>query len=523
MASYRPKSLNELNNLYDKSMAAQNAIKKGSAIVKPENDTSKQLLKAFEEELYAQKEKSPAVTASEELSDVVGEFIKNFGETKTEKVVPQPMPITRSVKSAAVKPAPRKETAEKTEIKRVNPAQAQAQKQETEEAPAAKKERADLVRNAERSDLFDDYMKIMNDEDEESHFSRKFSKKKKNKKDKHQGSPVFDETPKAEELKEETASPEISEPAAEEAPAEVSYFEEQANEVAQVFEDAAKAPLTEESGTEEEFASFYAEENTAEDASGETEIAEPEKPKKEKRVKKEKPSKKEKKAKKENKERKPKKNIFLQIVLMIVLVAVLISAAGVGVMKVVVGVDSGEAFAEKYYVFTSSRDYSNSEIKKGDLIITESKELQEDDAFAYLDMNKGRIAFALKGSDIGEDMLMAHTGSGTDFIYRSTLRGAVIKVIPAVGTVVTAVTENFIIVITSLVAIALVLILILAFAFKGKSNYNLDDEHFEDEAEAEEANEDIEKEYDGEETEAEVSDKSKEAQQEPEDIYSTID
>lgn len=522
MASYRPKSLNELNNLYDKSMAAQNAIKKGSSIVKPENDTSKQLLKAFEEELYAQKEKSPAITASEELSDVVGEFIKNFGETKKEKAASQPMPITRSVKSSVVKPSPKKEPAEKTEIKKVNLAQAQAQKQEPQEALAAKK--ADLVRNAERSDLFDDYMKIMNDEDEESHFSRKFSKKKKNKKDKHQGSPVFDSIPNAEELKEETASSEISETAHEEAPAEVTYFDEQANEVAQVFEDAAKSPLTEENAAEEEFASFYAEESTADEAPEEAEKAEFEKNIKEKNAKEEKPSK----TKKQNKEKKPKKNVFLQVILMIVLVAVLISAASIGVLKVVVGVDSGKAFAEKYYMFTSSKDYSNSEIQKGDLIITEDKDLQENDAFAYLDMNKSKIAFALKGSDIGEDMLMAHTGSGTDFIYRSTLRGAVIKVIPAVGTVVSAVTQNFIIVITSLVAIALVLILILAFAFKGKSNYNIeDDEHLEQEPETEEEAEsaaeeaEYEEEYDGEQQEASVE--SEEQQKEPEDIYSSIE
>lgn len=515
MASYRPKSLNELNNLYDKSMAAQNAIKKGSAsaTVKPENDTSKQLLKAFEEELNAQKEQSPAIAASQELSDVVGEFIKNFGETKEEKVAPpQPMPITRSVKSASVKPGPKKEPAERTEIKRVNIAQVQ---QEKEEISEAKKERVDLVRNAERSDLFNDYMKIMNDEDEESHFSRKF-KKKKNKKDKHQGSPVFtEEEPKNEELKEEAASTETSEAIPEEAPAEVPYFVEKANEVAQVFEDAAKAPLKEESGEEEEFASFYAEENTAEEAPEETEKAEHEKQKKEKKAKKEKPSKKAKKAKKdkkaekESKEKKPKKNIFIQVVLMIVLIAVLISAIGVTLMKVVVGVNGGEPFAEKYYVFTSSKDYSNSNINEGDLVITEKKELQEDDAFAYLDMKKGRTAFALKGSDIGEDMLMAHTGSGTDFIYRSNLRGAVIMIIPSVGTVVSAVTENFIVVIITLVAIALILILILAFAFKGKVNYSID----EDQLEYEEENE----------TEQDEESEQEETQDEPEESYSATE
>lgn len=461
MASYRPKSLNELNNLYDKSMAAQTAIKnKGSAIADSDSNDRKGHY-SLTDDFSAPKEKTAAQTASDELSDALNDFMKNFGESsqegKDKAPVRQPLPITKVVKATAPQ-KPKNKNKPEHPVQKVN-------RSASAEADKTKKEKPALMRSEERSDLLDDYMKIMNDEDDDSSPIKSIvKKKKKSKKNKHQSSPIFDDN---------TQNPEeeLSHEEADKTSAPISSEEAESAEPLQDEIDAFEAFFRNE---DDRFSEVQQEEpeQAEEDVPEESEEYSEEAPKAAKPKK--------------------KKSIFAQVFLMIILLAVLVSAVAVGLMKVVVGVDTGNAFADNYYVFTADEDYEKVGINKGDLVITENKDLNENEPFAYADFQNGHICFALKGSSLFNDRLMAHGDGGIEFVKNDAVRGAVIKTIPQVGSAISVLMENFIIVISVLVAVALILILVIALAFRSKPNYDIEsfEEEEEETAETEEEYED---------------------------------
>ncbi len=470
MASYRPKSLNELNNLYGKSMAAQTAIKNnGSAITDSGFDKNREYSQAVSEDLQAA-EKTAAQIASDELSDALSDFIKNFGEADTaaaEKPAPrQPLPIAKAIKSSAPV-TPKTDRSAEHPISKVD-----TTKSAQEDAPKAKKEKPVLMRNSERSELLDDYMKIMNDEDDDMEFLKNIvKKKKKNKKDKHQGSPLFEEEKKSDEPTEENRESENKE----------------------LSEDLVEASEINEQPAEKEtevFSSFYNDESEPEYSADEDEQT-PSQPAPVKKGKK----------------------IFLQIFLMLILLIVLIGAVAVGLMKVVVGVDSGNAFMDKYYVFTADRTFTEAEINEGDLVITEDKAFAQNDVFAYTKENSDETVYAVKGLQLDSGRFMAHSDNEVELIYADAVKGTVIKTVPSVGAFVSILMDNFIIVISALVSFALILILVIALAFRSKSGYTIDDseeaEEDEDEEESEEADDEYEAdgEYSDEDTDEEYSEK----------------
>lgn len=444
MANYRPKSLNELNNLYGKSMEAQNAIKKSGTAISADTDESEKITGQIHQELPAN-EKTPSQIASDELSEALSGFIKTFGESDSGKDKPsvrQPLPITKAVKPAAVAAKKADDSADDTEHQ---PQQAE------------KKEKPVLMRNAERSELLDDYMKIMNDEDDDVAYLKSIiKKKKKSKKDKHQGSPLTGQ--ENEEAGEETADPSESLP------------------------DEGKISEAEESADEKEgIEGFYSNENEEDETEEVTEKTKP------------------------VKKKKKEKNVFLQILFMLLLLAVLIGAVSLSLLKIVTNADSNDPIMDKYSLFTIDRDFEKAELTKGDLVITENKAVAENDAFAYTNAY-GELVFAVKGTQIGTDRFMAHYDGEVDLINEASVRGVIIKTVPSVGNIVKILTDNFIIIISVLIAVALIIILILALAFRSRSNYEIDDSEYS-EAPAEEAEAEYnysEQEADGYEVEQEA-------------------
>lgn len=422
MANYRPKSLNELNNLYDKSMAAQNAIKKSGSAIAADSDKNEKAAESLQQEL-ALNEKTPSQIASDELSEALSGFIKSFGEADSSKekaIVRQPLPITKAVKSAAVPSSKKSTNEDSTSAEEAQPHQPE------------KKEKPILMRNAERSELLDDYMKIMNDEDDDvAYLKNIIKKKKKNKKDKHQGSPLSDYE------NEETT---------EEEPEKFENLPEEENSI-----DEQEEVTEGKEGIED----FYADENEdveAEEISDEV---------------------------KHVKKKKREKNIFLQIFFMLLLLAVLIGAVSLSLVKIVTNADKNDPIMDKYSLFTIDRDFEKAELTKGDLVITENKAVAENDSFAYKN-TYGEIIFAVKGTQIGTDRFMAHYDGEVDLIEETAVRGVIIKTIPSVGNIVKILTDNFIIIISVLIAVALIIILILALAFRSKSNYEIDDSEYSD-------------------------------------------
>ncbi len=464
MASYRPKSLNELNNLYDKSKEAQNAIKKQSSAITDADATSK--ADVNKADLYPE---VPAVSASQiasqELSDAVNQFIKTFGENDPaqEKAAVRPQaPMPKVVKTTVQRP--------KSEGKAEQPSTTQAppvSRKAPEPRPAAK-EKPILISNAEKSELIAEYMRIMNDEDDDSSsIKSKFKSKKKPKKDKHSGSPVFDEKPKEEEAPLEIPQQQSA-----------VYDENDYQEPVAPPAQEAEAELFDSFANEDADLSFEA--DAAQDDVAEEEAIPEESTKKKDK----------KKVKKEKKEKKEKKGKLVQVFVMLLLLTVLTCAVGTSLMKVVVGIDSGKPFADKYYFFTADSTRTYAGITDGDLVITEEKQVSENEAFAYDE--DGTVKFALKGTQISDSVLMAHSDGEVKMIPTSQLKGAVVKTVPKLGSVLSFTLDNFLIIIAILVTIALALILVLAFAFRGKpAVYEADDEDSEDDIQHEDELSDI--------------------------------
>ncbi len=199
MAGYRPKSLDELNSLYDKSTNAKNEIYKKASDL----EVKGALYSPVTAQVSAQEEpeKSREEAAAEEISGLVGDFIKSFGtpapikKVRPVTVATTPVKSVSSVKDTVVKP----QSAEKPAV-------------QPGYAPVSEKPR--LIRSDERNELFEDYKKVMDDDGEEENSRLRRGRRK--------GKKLFEKKNSASEVKTEEKSQEV-EVAAEEAVAEISY------------------------------------------------------------------------------------------------------------------------------------------------------------------------------------------------------------------------------------------------------------------------------------------------------------
>lgn len=137
MANYRPRSLDELGNLYDKSLEAENEIKKSSSKLEDKPVVAESAF--LPEENMISAKKTPEQIASEEIADRIGDFAKSFGEDSVKHQPPVFIPTVQS------RPKPPKKKPEEAEKK----------------APPK------LIRNPERNSLFENYKKVMDDEDDD--------------------------------------------------------------------------------------------------------------------------------------------------------------------------------------------------------------------------------------------------------------------------------------------------------------------------------------------------------------------
>lgn len=155
MAGYRPKSLDELNSLYDKSINAKNEIYKKTSDL--ENNRERYIPSVASEE--PEQENKLEQAANEEITGLVDDFIKSFGTpVAAKKVRPAVVP------TSAIKPVASAKTNEaKAPVKEKLP-------ERTASVPTAPVvERPKLIRSTERNDLFEDYKKVMDDDGEEEY------------------------------------------------------------------------------------------------------------------------------------------------------------------------------------------------------------------------------------------------------------------------------------------------------------------------------------------------------------------
>ena len=206
MAGYRPKSLDELNEMYDKTINAEKAIIKATKQLHDVTETIvPSALPTEEAEVIAED-----TSAVEEFSSEVDSLINRFKEETTKPtvretakteipeiespvfpVVPDRISFEKEVVAST---APEEEIAKPAPV-----VQSRPKVHYSLEAPDELRQKAN-AKSEERTDLFNEYMKIMNDEDDDffSHRDKKKDKKKKQKK-----GLFFRHEPKEEEFEEE--------------------------------------------------------------------------------------------------------------------------------------------------------------------------------------------------------------------------------------------------------------------------------------------------------------------------------
>ena len=405
MATYRPKSLNEINNSYDKTITSRNVIKVNETAIAAAAEQAISATEAPVEE--ASFEAQPSTVG--DLTEDIQKFIREFSAHAKKEEPERPAPRTMQIRPAAVKPqAPRKP--EKPEIQ-VEP----VAKPEIKPEPSA--EKPEFVMTAEKSELFEEYMKIMSDEDDEIYFSKSKSKKKKKSK-RSEDAPAEDVQPSTDFSTDSYLSDDNDSPESFTAP-----------------EYKSELTIPEKS-------------ETVEFIPDEADEFEQEAPVKEK-----------------------KGRIVLQLVLIISLLLTLVAALGTTLLNVVFKINTGEAFSGKYYVYTVNKDDAVLNLTKGDLVLAVEETAGENDIVAYYNSDMKSFDFAVKRADIGDDVIFAENGAsnGPINIFNSHIRGKVQKIYPTIGTAVGLISANFALVLAILMAVALVLILILAFAFgRGK-------------------------------------------------------
>jgi len=524
LAGYRPKSLDELNSLYDKSINVKNEIYKKASDLEVK---SEQFVPATAQtDSQPEPEKSREEAATEEISGLVDDFIKSFGAPVPIKKV-RPATIT----ATAVKPvsAPKAPEAKANVQESAVPSQAYA--------PVSEKPR--LIRSNERNELFEDYKKVMDDEgeDENSRSRRGRRKGKKLFEKKHASAPEEAET-----------KPEAPEAGADEAPAEISYegimpeekeaepeipetldnidaviekvlgrplpktdeseqpeeeiiiqpeeeepFEteeaqpeaeadtvsevpETVGEAEEIHEEAEEPEVAEVAETDDEdfdeapfeyLAEVYraddADENEAhhDEYSAEYVISE----------QKEEAPRESEEAEEQNEEARfkaPSKKRFAgKNLLLVLLFLVLLLATAVSAIKAFSGINSDTLMLDNYYLYTADNTFAQAGISKGDLVVVSHEDIKEGDVFAYK-KGDGEYGFAKLESILNEESVVADTDGQKSIVFRNTLRGVFFKSYPVIGTAAALIISQYPYVEGALLLLAAILLLIIVLAFRSK-------------------------------------------------------
>lgn len=268
MAGYRPKSLNELNDMYDKTITAEKAIIKAS---KQLHDATESIVPSAEIQPKVEeipKEESKTVESlSSEVDSLINRF-KSEMSASVEKKAEAPKPVAPAATQSPKTISFEKDTKPARESA-IMPNTAKEKSHYELEFPGEVAQKA-ASKSDERTELFDDYMKIMNDDDDDF-FSKRESFKKKGKKKKHKKSFFTRHEPHEEALAEENiseAEPVSEAPAAEEKEddlpvREVIYSTEKPETVNEGFKiEFSAASDAQASEAEEEFSDFAPQEYT---------------------------------------------------------------------------------------------------------------------------------------------------------------------------------------------------------------------------------------------------------------------
>lgn len=485
MAGYRPKSLEELNSLYDKSLNLKNEIDKKASDLEIRQEIYTPVAPVVPEAQDVQQETSEA--PAQEITGLVDDFIKNFSAEPVKRVRPVAPTTLKTVSSA------KKEDA-RSPVMQGAPVQG---------VPSATHDKPRLIRNSERNDLFENYKKVMDDEDDEEYSRHRLGRKRSKKLfEKKAAAQEEVQTPENEAATEsyDTDGQAVIEPdeneipenlenidaviekvlgKSGEAPAQQEAHQQEEADPACEAEDIAEEgaepaygeQITEEAA--EEAAEVYEEQETQEpDGEKEQENSEAlyESPEQEP-------------AEQETAEQDVEtaiesageETVFVPVkkssagknVLLCVLLLVLLLATAVSAVKAFAGINSDSLVLEKYHLYTATESYAQARIKKGDLVVVAHEGIKEGDIFAFK-KDKGEYDFAQLEGILNDDSVIADKDGQKSIVFKNTLRGVIYKVYPAIGTVAALIAANYLYITGALLAVALVLILVIIFAFRKK-------------------------------------------------------
>lgn len=438
MSSYRPKSLEELNSRYDQVISADKAIKKGVSGIRESESAQKESaaesVESFEAESLVKK--ASGAKNVEDISGAVDDFIRHLNSeyavqprrqepVRQEPVRPQTPPQSRPVfhREEAVAPAAPTRTA----------------KPESSAVPEPT--------SGERSDLLDDYMKVMTDqyEDEDDfagtssaggYLKRKGRKRRKDK----SAPPTEPQQPQAPAVKEEPAPL-----------PDVDYNDaDYMAKTAEVLPQNAEFP-------EPDFVEPEAGKNGEEPAESLDEAFD----RLDSRTTREKSRKKTKGG---------KGRVVLRTILSLMLVAVISVTAAVASLVLVLKVNTGTLVFDRYYFVTTTADFEEAHLKAGDLVICEVNDSIEDNRFVLcVDRSAGSFFFGKKnGGMVDAQGNIMYLIDGQN-IYKDSVLGSVKRSFGHVGAVIDLIFRYYIPVLAALLVAAIGLILIVAIALRNKN------------------------------------------------------
>lgn len=400
MGNYRPKSLDEIGDLYDMSVEAENEIKKGSSRLDPVKAPAGD---AFLQEKTAEPGKTtPEQKAADEIATKVGDFAKSFGTSGTVRV---PANI------ATVQSRPRVPK-KKPELPRVEEGKGRR-------APAQKETKAKLIRNSERTNLFDSYKRVMNDEDDS------FS----------DGDEAKQSTSKKKIFSKKTKAPEVS--PVEKEKTDASLQAQAA--VAAVFGDEdkkeeASASDIQDTPAEESLTELF-ETATDNDSSENKNIS--------------------------------SGNSAARIALTGILLLVLILSVAVGSIKAFTKLNSDAAAFGEYKLYSAQENYPGTNINKNDLVVVVNRQPVQGETIAYRD-NSGKYGFICFESALNSESMTVSGNNSKLVVFINEYRGAVIKTVPVIGGIFAVCNTYFLPVMALMFLIIGILILLIFFTAKNK-------------------------------------------------------
>lgn len=169
--------------------------------------------------------------------------------------------------------------------------------------------------------------------------------------------------------------------------------------------------------------------------------------------------------------------VFAKILMIFVIILSLIGAAITTLLSVVVDIDSGKLFSEKYRAFSVSEDLETLGLAKGDLVITENTYVQADQLYVYKDQSDGSYDFgkvtASTSSLAGDYLYITQSEDGILLINRDTSLGVITAAYSSVGALVSVICSYsvFIVAALGILAVAMIICLVLL----GRKQRNSDD------------------------------------------------